>query len=101
MILLKVFGGASDEILEGINFLDVYTLSFVTFLFVAVFMVTKLRSGNHITEHVNNKDILGQERTVANSVNERMPFSNFSNKRAYVALCIFMIFLVTLLYLFS
>jgi hypothetical protein len=60
-----------------------------------VFILNKVKGSGQITESSINRDTLGQKRTIPDSVNEKIPFSNFSNKKAYLALFLF----VALLYL--
>lgn len=95
MILLNCFGNYPTEGIDdfGINFLDIYTFSFISFLMVVVFITVKVRNRKCLTHESLEKDILGQEKTIAISGKNLPPFSTIPAKKVYQMLfiCVFLI----------
>ena len=103
MKLLNCFGqqpiGNIDDF--GVNFLDVYTFSFISFLMIVVFITVKVRNRKYLAQENLEKDILGQEKTIEISGKTTLPFSENSRKSSFKFLLILLFLGATMLYVIN
>ena len=72
----------------GMNFLDIYTFSLISFLRIVVFIKVKFRNKKYLTQETLEKDILGQVKTIDISGKHQPPFSSIPAKKVYQILFI-------------
>ncbi|MCH2235608.1 MAG: hypothetical protein MK078_15310 [Crocinitomicaceae bacterium] len=96
IILLDVFPPNPIEEGDGLTNIDVITFLLIAIFIVVIYLLFRRRKIAGSAQNSLNNDVLGQERSMPLSNTSKPPFTNFSNKDAYLWIVLALFVLIAL-----